>query len=191
MNGRVLVAYGSKSGSTAEIAEAIGMHLRLYQLDVTVAPAHEVSSLDGYEFVILGSALYAGRWRRSAMALLKRERKTLMARQVWLFQSGLSVIAPGPWKDPTPPAVLELAKEIGTSRPITFPGALLPEIARGLLPRLMARGKSAGEHRDWDRIGAWSREVALQIRARTGRSWTEVPPQSLALTVAQPTKEAS
>lgn len=173
MNGRVLVAYGSKSGSTAEIAEAIGMQLRLYHLDVTVAPAHEVRSIADYEFVILGSALYAGRWRRSAMALLKSEQRVLTARQVWLFQSGLSVTGSGPWRDPTPDAVLEIAKEIGAMRPITFAGALLPETARGLLPRLMARGRSAGEHRDWDRIASWAREVAFEIRARTGRSWSD------------------
>lgn len=173
MNGRVLVTYSSRSGSTAEIAQAMAMEFRRQGLDVTVTSAEEVDSVRPYEFVILGSALYAGRWRRPALALLRRERKALMGRRVWLFQSGLSVIGPGPWKDPTPAAVLALAQEIGTARPVTFAGALLPATARGLLPRLMARGKSAGEHRDWDRISAWSREIAAEIRACTGRSWQE------------------
>lgn len=172
MNGRVLVAYGSKCGSTAEIAQLIGMELRLHGLDVTVLPAEKVESVRPYEFVILGSAIYAGRWRRAAMRLLKRERTLLMARRTWLFQSGLTVVEPGPWRDPTPAAVVALAEEIGTPRPVTFPGVLLPETARGLLPRLMAHGRSAGEHRDWDRIRAWARSVAREITTRTGRSWT-------------------
>ncbi|WP_019875259.1 flavodoxin domain-containing protein [Sporichthya polymorpha] len=172
MDGRVLVAYGSKCGSTKEIAEAIAMELRLHRLDVDVRPADVVMSVHPYEFVILGSAIYAGRWRRPAMRLLRRERKALMARRVWLFQSGLSVTGPGPWKDPTPPDVATLAAEIGVSRPVTFAGALLPETARGLLPRLMARTKSAGEHRDWDRIRAWAREISAEIAMQIGRSWS-------------------
>lgn len=172
MNGRVLVTYGSKCGSTAEIAQVIAMELRLHGLDVTVLPAEEVDSVRPFEFVILGSAIYAGRWRRSAMHLLRRDRKLLMARRTWLFQSGLSVVGPGPWQDPTPKAVAAIAEELGTTRPVTFPGALLPETARGLLPRLMARGKSAGEHRDWDRIRSWARSVGSEIATRTGRSWT-------------------
>jgi menaquinone-dependent protoporphyrinogen oxidase len=176
MNGRVLVAYGSKSGSTAEIAQAIGSEFRLHGLDVTVLPASGVRSVRPYEFVVLGSALYAHRWRRSALALLRRERRLLMARQVWLFQSGLSVVGPGRWEDPTPDIVLGLAKEIGAMRPVTFAGALLPATARGLVPRLMARGKSAGDHRDWDRIRTWARAVALEISASTGQSWHAADP---------------
>lgn len=171
MNGRVLVAYGSKSGSTAEIAQAIGMELRLHGLDVTVLPAKGVQSVRPYEFVILGSALYSGRWCRSAMRLLRRDRKLLMSRRTWLFQSGLTVVKPGPWQDPTPRAVAAIAEEIGTPRPVTFPGALLPQTARGLLPRLMVHSKMAGEHRDWDRIAAWARAVSAEIASRTGRSW--------------------
>lgn len=174
MNGRVLVAYGSKLGSTAEIAEFLGMEFRLHGLDVTVAPADQVDSVRPYEFVVIGSAIYMARWRRSALRLLRRERKALMSREVWLFQSGLSVTGAGPWEDPTPKAVAALAREIGTAPPVTFPGALLPETAHGVLPRLMARTKGAGDHRDWDRIRAWGREVAAEICMRTGRPFNAV-----------------
>jgi menaquinone-dependent protoporphyrinogen oxidase len=80
VNGRVLVAYGSKLGSTAEIAEFLGMEFRLHGLDVTVAPADQVDSVRPYEFVVIGSAIYMARWRRSALRLLRRERKALMSR---------------------------------------------------------------------------------------------------------------
>jgi len=174
MNGLVLVAYGSKFGSTAEIAEFLGSELRLHGLDVTVAPAAEVESVRPYEFVILGSAIYFGRWRRPALHLLRRERKALMGRDLWLFQSGLSVTGPGPWEDPTPKAVAQLARDIGVARPVTFPGALLPATAGGVLPRLMARNPDAGDHRDWTRIRAWAQEVAATICMSTGRPFRPV-----------------
>jgi menaquinone-dependent protoporphyrinogen oxidase len=109
------------------------------------------------------------------MNLLRRERRALMARQVWLFQSGLSVTGEGPWEDPTPRAVHTLAQQIGITHPVTFAGCLIPATARGLLPRLMARTKGAGDFRDWDRIHNWAREISADICARTGRPWAPVP----------------
>ena len=61
---RVLVAYGSRHGSTAEIAEAIAATLREAGLAVDCRKAGEVDSLDGYDAVVLGSAVYMRRWRR-------------------------------------------------------------------------------------------------------------------------------
>jgi menaquinone-dependent protoporphyrinogen oxidase len=46
MADRVLVASGSKFGSTAEIAEAIATTLRNAGLDLDVKPARDVQSLD-------------------------------------------------------------------------------------------------------------------------------------------------
>jgi hypothetical protein len=55
---RVLVAYGSKHGSTAEIADRIGERLREAGHEVDVLPAGSVTDLDRYEAVVLGSAVY-------------------------------------------------------------------------------------------------------------------------------------
>ena len=63
---RVLVAYGSKHGSTAEIAEAIAATLREAGLQADCVKAGDVRSLEGYDAVVLGSAVYMRRWRRAA-----------------------------------------------------------------------------------------------------------------------------
>ena len=88
MSERVLVAYGSKYGSTAEIAQAIGTTLRVAGLEVDVKQAREVRSLERYRAVVVGSAVYMARWRRDAMRLLRRRREDLARREVWLFSSG-------------------------------------------------------------------------------------------------------
>lgn len=168
MNGRVLVAYGSRMGSTAEIATAVAIGLRTQGLDVTIGAAKEVQSLEPYDVVVLGSAIYAGRWCRDALRLLRRERRVLSTRRVWLFQSGLSVTGPHPTVDPTPASVAKLAREIGSDLPMSFGGCLTAETAHGLLPRLMVRfGKAGGDHRDWDRIRDWSLQIAAEICAGT------------------------
>ena len=83
---RVLVAYGTKHGATAEIAQAIARALSAAGLEVDVQRARRVRSLERYRAVVLGSAVYAGRWRRDALRLLQRSE--LGEREVWLFSSG-------------------------------------------------------------------------------------------------------
>ena len=68
---RVLVAYGTKNGATGEIAEAIGEALRQAGLEADVKPANKVRDVTPYGAVVLGSALYAGTWRRGAVRLLR------------------------------------------------------------------------------------------------------------------------
>ncbi|HET7582738.1 MAG TPA: flavodoxin domain-containing protein, partial [Candidatus Limnocylindria bacterium] len=82
---RILVAYASKHGSTAEIAEAIGEVLRSRGDEVQVRPAAEVRELTGVEGVVLGSAVYMGRWMREGIDFLKRHQATLRDVPTWLF----------------------------------------------------------------------------------------------------------
>jgi len=66
MMDKVLVAYATKHGATAEIAEKIGQVLRQAGLRTDVLPADGVSDLTPYKAVVLGSAFYLGRWRKVA-----------------------------------------------------------------------------------------------------------------------------
>ena len=88
MTDRILVAYGTRHGSTAEIAEAIAERLWAAGLDVDLRRARDVRSLAAYRAVVLGSAVYTARWRRDAARLLRRHRRDLAQRDVWLFSSG-------------------------------------------------------------------------------------------------------
>ena len=88
MNDEVVVAYASKHGSTAEIAEQIGEGLHDAGLSVTVAPVTEVKDLTPYSAVVLGSAVYMERWRREASGFLTRHAEQLATRDTWIFSSG-------------------------------------------------------------------------------------------------------
>ena len=66
----VLVAYASKHGSTEEIAEAIAASLRECGLAADCVAAGAVNSLEGYDAVVLGSAVYMRPWRREARRFL-------------------------------------------------------------------------------------------------------------------------
>jgi menaquinone-dependent protoporphyrinogen oxidase len=62
----VLVAAASKYGATAEIAEAIGRALRDSGVAADVRPVEQAGDLSGYTGVVLGSAVYVGRWLEPA-----------------------------------------------------------------------------------------------------------------------------
>ena len=134
----VLVGYGTKHGATAEIARVIADTLRVAGLQVDVQRARRVRSLEPYRAVVLGSAVYSGRWRRDAVRLLRRPQ--LKAREVWLFSSG----PVGRQGDPEqlekwtkPPRVREIAESIGVREHVVF-GGMVAEDA-GFIRKKMAR----------------------------------------------------
>jgi menaquinone-dependent protoporphyrinogen oxidase len=84
----ILVAYATKYGSTQEVAEAVAATLRESGLTVAVQPACEVRSLEGYDAVVLGAALYMFRWHKDALGFLSKHRKALIERPVAVFALG-------------------------------------------------------------------------------------------------------
>ena len=60
MAAKILVAYATCAGSTAEVANAIGKNLAVSGAMVDVKPIKKVQSIDGYQGVVLGSAIRFG-----------------------------------------------------------------------------------------------------------------------------------
>ncbi len=56
--------------------------------EVTVIPPEEAGSIEDYDAVVLGSAVYMGKWMKPATELVDRSGEALAARPVWLFSSG-------------------------------------------------------------------------------------------------------
>ncbi|MEI8406566.1 MULTISPECIES: flavodoxin domain-containing protein [unclassified Kribbella] len=162
MSSEILVAYATKMGSTAEIAEAIGAELRAHGHQVDVRNVTDVGSISDYDVVILGSAIYIRRWRREAVRFLRKHADELSDRRVWLFHSG----PVGPDKDQAqelPGNVRRLARLIGAGPVMTFAGRLQPQTAKGFLARRLARGELATDSRDWALIKNWAAGIATTL----------------------------
>jgi menaquinone-dependent protoporphyrinogen oxidase len=165
---RVLVAYGTKHGATGAIAEAIAKTLRAAGLEVDLQPARRVRSIEPYRAVVLGSAVYAGRWRRDASRLLRRS--GLRERDVWLFSSGPvgeSKSDPEQFERMTkPPRVQRIAADIGAREHVVF-GGMVAEDA-GFIRKKMARRipPELRDLRDWDAIETWAMSIAATLTER-------------------------
>jgi menaquinone-dependent protoporphyrinogen oxidase len=171
MSAKVLVAHASVMGGTAGIGEAIGDELRRRGHVVDVRDVTAVDSLSGYDVVILGSALYARRWRRTAVRFLRQHAADLRSKQVWTFHSGPL----GPDRhtvQSTPPNVQRLLRRIGAVEPVTFAGRLEAATAKGFLARQLAKGELEGDFRDWDLIRDWAHAVHDAVTAADLVSWS-------------------
>ena len=74
---KVLIASASKHGSTAEIAQEIGRALERHGLEVHVKEPAAVTTIDGFDAVVLGSAVYSGHWLEPALTFAERFRSSL------------------------------------------------------------------------------------------------------------------
>lgn len=159
---RVLVAYATKMGSNAQVADAIAAVLREAGLGVDVAPARSVRDLAPYDAVVLGSALYAAHWQREANRFVARSRDALRARPLWLWSSGPldRVLAA---RD-LPPAenVIAILGDVPFRAHSTFGGLLDP--ANPDVDEQILRTHPVGDFRDWDRIRAYAAEIAAALR---------------------------
>lgn len=165
---RALVIHASKRGSTAEIAEVVAETLRTCGVDADCRPVAEVRGLEGYDAVVLGSAVYMRRWRPEAKRFLRRHADELVSRPFWIFSSG-PVGEPiesrqDSWLEP--PRVVALAEELGARGHVVF-GGRVPAHPRGPLERRFAESmpEAYRDRRDWRMIRRWAAGVADEMLA--------------------------
>jgi len=93
---RVLIAYGSRYGSTEEIAGRLAGFLGEEGVEadtLDVKKDRSWPSLEGYDGVIVGSGVKISKWMREPVGFLRRKAGELRGRKVALFVSCMSVLA--------------------------------------------------------------------------------------------------
>ncbi|HJP71571.1 MAG TPA: flavodoxin domain-containing protein [Candidatus Limnocylindria bacterium] len=159
---KILVTVASRHGSTGEMGEVIAGVLRDAGLAVQTRAPEDVSSLDDFDAVILGSAVYAGRWVEGARRFAQRHHADLINRPVWLFSSG-------PIGEPLAPReesadALRLTREINAREHRTFAGRIDPA-GLSWVERTITRMVKApdGDFRDWEAVRAWADGIAAAL----------------------------
>jgi len=157
---RVLIAYASKKGSTREVAQAVADRLEADGLRTVVQPASDRVDLLNFDAVVIGGALYMGRWHRDARQFLHRHRRVLATARVAVYAMG-----PTTMDDQSVASSLKQLEDALASVPevapiaVTIFGGVL-DPARHHFP---FNRMPPSDARDWGAIAAWADEIAAQI----------------------------
>ena len=167
MTNKILVTYASRSGSTEEIAQAIGRTLSESGSQVDVLPMEGVSDLSAYQAVVAGSPIRSSKWLPEGVQFIQRHRSELAHKRFAMFTVCITMAmknagnyrsAVQNWIAPVRAMVRPLSEAL-------FPGRLdfnrMPlnkdtllfriSVALGILPR--------GDQRDWDAVRSWAEEL--------------------------------
>jgi menaquinone-dependent protoporphyrinogen oxidase len=162
---RVLVAYATRHGSTTGIAEALGAEMGGAGLDVDVRPMAEVDRLGNYQAVVLGSAVYVGRWLPEAVSFIEERAATLAERPVWLFSSG-PVGEPEPKPAGDPEGVAELVDLISAREHRVFAGKIdRAELSLGEKVITSVVRAPEGDFRDFSAVASYARDIVAEMAA--------------------------
>ncbi|HET8910314.1 MAG TPA: flavodoxin domain-containing protein [Ktedonobacteraceae bacterium] len=173
MSASVLVAYATRYGSTQEVAETITTILREGGLEVDLKPINEVHNLEDYDAVVLGAALYIGRWHKDARRFLLRHGNALSVRPVAIFALGPlhsdehekqgaraaldKDLAKFPWLAPID--IEMFGGKLDASK-LHFPDSLMTKV-----PASPFKDIPISDVRDWVEIREWASKLALKLYA--------------------------
>lgn len=85
MDKQILVAYASGLGSTIDVADVIGKALSASGISVDIKPIQENLKIDGYQAVIIGSAVRYAEWLPEAVSFVHIHQDHLNSLPVALF----------------------------------------------------------------------------------------------------------
>lgn len=167
---KVLVAYATRAGSTAEVAEFVGKTLREAGATVDVRPIKQVKSLSGYGAVVVGSAIRIGKLMPEAYSFLQKFESDLAQKRVAYFIVCLTMHEPTEENCKVAAGFAETARQKAPRvQPLAtglFAGAVDYDkltFPWGFLMKKMVKAP-AGDFRDWDAVKAWTLELAPQLR---------------------------
>jgi menaquinone-dependent protoporphyrinogen oxidase len=161
---KVLIAVASRHGSTVELATRIERVLNEAGMATVVATPELITDQAGYDAVILGSAVYNGRWLASAKDFVSRNLSGLIERAVWIFSSG--PIGESGRPNEVSHDASQVQDAIGARDSRVFAGRL-DRHDLGLGERIVvsvARAR-AGDYRSWAEIDGWARSIAATLQA--------------------------
>ncbi len=167
MSNKILVTYASRTGTTAEVAEAIARTLTESGAQVDVLPMQEVKDLAPYQAVVAGSAIRKSKWLPEAVQFIRAHQSTLLHKSFAMFTVCITLamkdsekyrpVVQG-WVAPMRSLVRPLSEGLFAGKldfsrlPFNWDTFLLRvSVALGIFPH--------GDRRDWKAIRTWAEDL--------------------------------
>lgn len=169
---RVLVTYGTKHGSTADIATRIGERLTAAELDTDVLHANLGIEVSKYDALVVGSPMYAARWLPAPALLLITNRERILDVPIALFSVGMiDVKHPGKLREEHDAWIEKAFNDENMQLNVVSNATFTGIYSRSNLPLYLRiidailRVTPNGDYREWNEIESWGDELASTLRS--------------------------
>ncbi len=158
---KVLVVYGTASGTTGVVGLTIGEQLSRAGFQVDVRPCSRAQEPSPYCAVILGSALDEGGWEPCALDYATRHAVTLAEQPTWLYQV-TETVQPVSFDD----AATTVLSSVRADGPVTFSTHSLEPDVRPVQSRAVLDETSC-ELGEWGPARLWGLLLANELAPST------------------------
>ena len=175
MMDKVLICYGTRYGSTAEVANAMAKAAIRLGVPVDIVNLKESSppsDISDYSLIVIGSGIRAGQWTGAPLQFMKNNLDELAKKKVALFV----VCGYAASDDKCGQAQIDyldtIAKDVGLSPTSTglFGGVfdmtkynfVVRKLVKGIIKKELPPGAEVPEkidYRDWNQITQWMTEL--------------------------------
>lgn len=169
---KVLVAYATAHGSTAEIATRIAETLNTRGISASAAAAETIQSVQNYDAFVLGSPIHAGMWLTELARFISQFQNDLAEKPTYMFITCIRILESDGEEHVQENYInRQVTDKLGIKTVKAFAGRLAME-AVDWEERwaLAARYDGAGvpgnynsDFRDWNAIRAWALEIADEL----------------------------
>lgn len=181
---KILVAYATMTGSTAEVAQAVGAEIAKSGAQVDILPLADVKDIETYAGVVIGGPMIMG-WHRAALGFLKKHRRAFQRLPVALFVTAMSLTQTGERSvgglpvyvdEKLPKAPVQAGKLTFRERYARLPNYIQPML-RAVRPAKPVSLAIFGGRLEYGRLPWWGVMfvmLVIQAPARDLRNWEAV-----------------
>lgn len=165
MSSKILIAYASKCGSTADISQKIGEVLSTHNLRVDVKPVGEITDISGYQAVVIGSAIRFGQWLPDGILFLKSNHDALQSIPTAMFTVHMQNTDDSSESRANRELYVKAAREQITPKVEKYFTGMIEMSRLSFLERLVYKAVKAkdGDDRDWNDIQAWAESLPASL----------------------------
>lgn len=165
-NKKILVAYATRAGSTAEVADVIGKTLAENGVFIDIKPVKNIKDIKGYQAVVLGSAVIKGNVLPEALEFVKRYKTELRTIPVAYFIVCMTLKENTEEKRKTANAYLEHLRNELTPVDAGLFGGKLNYSKLGFIDYIIVKyfiNEPEGDYRDWNAIKEWANQLGKKL----------------------------
>jgi menaquinone-dependent protoporphyrinogen oxidase len=167
MKRKVLIAYATRAGSTAEVAQTISEQLCKAGMQTEVRPVKALRTLEGYDAVILGSAIRYSAWLPEMLAFIQAQQPALARLPVAIFTLHIQALGEDAASRETRGRYTQAARALITPRSEAFFAGKVDPATLSFFERLAVKMVKSpiGDKRDWNQIRSWADELVRSLHS--------------------------